>query len=118
MGFYQRKNTEFFNPYKSPVLTSAGRPDRSTELGVGRVGRPVRSTDMHRHARQSGWRAGRPTPVDHRELLLSGKPWSTGTVDRQRALLSVPGHSHRAGRPRLQRSEIWPLAVDRAGQPL
>ena len=36
------------------------------------------------HARTAGG------PVDRRELLLSGKPRSTGPVDRQRALLSVP----------------------------
>ena len=38
------------------------------------------------------WLEGRSTA---RELLLSGKPRSTGSVDRQRALLSVPG----SGRP-------------------
>ena len=77
---------QVFNPYKRPVLASAGRPDRSTELGVGR---PSRSTDVHRRARQSGWRAGRPRRSTVQRALLFGKPRSTGPVDRTERLLSV-----------------------------
>ena len=87
-GIYLTNKNQVFNPLFSPVLASAGRPDRSTELGVGR---PCRSTDVHSRARQL-WLEGRSTgSVDRQRLLLSGKPRSTGSVDRQRALLSVPG---------------------------
>ena len=91
MGFYRIIKIKFSSP-EIPVLASACRPDQSTELEVGR---PTRSNDVHKRARQFGWRAGRPTRSTARELMLSGKPRSTGPVDRQRALLSVPGH----GRP-------------------
>jgi len=92
MGFYQRKNIKVFLILKSPILASAGRPDRSTELEVGQ---PSWSTDVHRTCTPV-WLEGRSTdPVDRQRALLSGKPRSTGSVDRQRALLSVPGQ----GRP-------------------
>ena len=84
--FIKVKMPSFSIP-KSYFLASAGRPGRSTEQ---RVGRPTRSTDVHRCARQFGWRACRPTRSTARELLLSGKPRSTRPVNRQRALLSVP----------------------------
>ena len=77
-----------FQSLKSYFLASAGRPGRSTEPGVSR---PSRSTNVHRMCTPV-WLEGRSTA---RELLLSGKPRSTGPVDRQRVLLSVPG----LGRP-------------------
>ena len=95
MGFYQRKNTKFLNPLLVLFwLLPVDRTGRPSLKSVDRVGRPT-CTEC---ARQFGWRAGRPTRSTARELLLSGKPRSTGPVDRQRALLSVsslgrPGRS-------------------------
>ena len=101
---------------KLTCLVSTGRPDRSTELEVGR---PCRSTDVHRTC-TPGLLEGRSTdPVDRRELLLSGKPWSTGTVNRQRSLFSVPGHG-RPGRsieaPTVRFLTVG-ASVDRPGRP-
>ena len=72
-------------------MVSAGRPGRSTELGVVR---PSRSTDMHKRARHV-WLEGRSTdPIDRPESSALWKA-PVNRVDRQRVLLSVPGH----GRP-------------------
>ena len=106
--------TKFLIP-EIPVLASAGRPDRLTELEVGR---PGRSTDVHRRARQSGWRAGRPGRSTVQRALLSGK----APVDRTECLLSVSrprltGRSNEAptvrnltvgGRPTAVRAEKLP----------
>ena len=73
------------------------------------VGRPSRSTDVHSVHAFVHWRSGRLTRSTDRELLLSGKPRSTGSVDRQRDCCLF----QRLGRPKPQRSEKWPLAVDR-----
>ena len=78
MGFFRRQKLKFSNPYKCWTWLSAGRPDRSTEAEVGR---PVRSTDVHRRARSLGQEVGRPL---ERFCSLKMAP-----VDRQRALLSV-----------------------------
>ena len=84
--------SQHFYPYNLSGLASTGRPDWSTELEVGR---PGRSTDVHRTC-TPGLLEGRSTDlVDRRELLLSGKTRSTRPVDRQRTLFSVPG----SGRP-------------------
>ena len=85
MGFYLSQNDQVFYP-EIPVLASAGRPDRSTELEVGR---PRRSTDVHRTCTPV-WLEGRSTGREIYSLFQA-------TIDR-------------AGRPLAQRSKIWPLA--------
>ena len=84
------KMTNILIPKKS-VLASAGRPDRSTALEVGRPGGRPTCTDVHAILH---WRSGRPS----RELCSLEMPRSTGPVDRQRALLSVP-EARSADRP-------------------
>ena len=86
-NFYNNKN-QVFQVLKSLFwLLPVDRTGRPSQESVDRVGRPM-CTERARHV---CWRAGRPTRSTARELLLSGKPRSTGPVDRQRALLSVPG---------------------------
>ena len=109
MGFYWRKNTKFL----IPKMSCSGFC-RSTEPGFGR---PSRSTDVHKRARQFGWRAGRLTRSTARELLLSESPGRLGRSTGRELCSLFQATVDRAGRPRLQRSEIWPLAVDRAGRP-
>ena len=85
--FILAKMTKLFIPDFS-VLASAGRPTGRPGLkSVDRVGRPT-CTDVHV---SSGWRAGRPTRSTVQRVLLSGKAPVDRAVDRQRALLSVPG---------------------------
>ena len=84
MGFYFSQIDNILNPL-TDLLASAGRPARSTELEVGG---PSRSTDVHKRARQSGWRAGRLGRSTVQRALLSGKAPvdRTGRPDRESAL--------------------------------
>ena len=84
-----------FKPLKDFCLASAGRPDGRPQPEVGR---PSRSTDVHRRARPclAGGpvdRPGRPS----RELCSLERPRSTGRSTGRRDLLSVS----------------WPRSTDR-----
>ena len=93
MGFYLSQKDQVFNPWPG-FSRSTGPVDRATCTSL--AGGPVD-------------RDGRPS----RELCSLeslGRPcWSTG---RESALCSR-GSVDRADRPKPQRSDLWPLAVDR-----
>ena len=107
--FIWAKMIKFSFP-KICFLASAGRPDWSTELEVGR---PSRSADVHRMCTPV-WLEGQSTdPVDRRELLLSGKPRSTGRelCSLSSATVDRPVDRSLNG----QNSDRWPVdrAIDR-----
>ena len=106
MGYYVKYKTKFLNP-EICFLASAGRPDRSTELGVGRptctnvhaslAGGPVDRSDRPSRELCSLESPGRPGQSTGRELCslfqarvdrgsndqISDRWRSTGPVDRQ-----------------------------------
>ena len=97
MGFYVSQKDQVLNPsFLFPGFSRS--TDRSTEVEVGR---PGRSTDVHRRARLCALE-GRSTA---RELLLSGKPRSTERSTDIEYVLCSRGSVDRAGRPLPQRSE-------------
>ena len=109
MEFLWQLKSSFSVPYSS-LPGSGDRPDRSTDVHktctlASHLGRSTeRSTDCKYPT--LGW--GRSTV----RLGRSTEP-STG----QRAICSLDWHGRPGSRPRLQRSNFWPLAVDRAGRP-
>ena len=110
-GIYLIIKSQVFTSLKKLDWPSASRPVQSTAAEVGRL---VRSTDVHKRARQLqlvGRSTGRST---FQRVLLSLNASVDWPVDRQRALSLYPVSVDRAVDRIERRCSLFPGPVDRA----
>ena len=117
MGFYLSQIDKLFKSQKTVFrlqLVDLLPYSRLTLKSVDRIGRPT-CTDVHAFVH---WRDGRPTRSTARELLLSGNPGRPYRSTNREFCSLFQFSVDRAVDRRLQRSDFWPLAVDRPGRPV